>query len=447
MADLNENRPGQSAEALAKAGYKKTKVGWIPEEWEVKNLIDLAEKIMVGIASSATHAYSDKGVVLFRNQNIKEDGLDTSDLLYVTEEYEQQHKNKRLKGGDVLTVRTGYPGISAVVPDKFEGAQCFTSLITRPQKDILDSEWLAFYINSPLGKRLILGAEAGGAQKNVNAGALQKLKIPYLPLPEQRGIARILSTWDAAIDKLGQLIAKKQALKKGLMQQLLSGRVRFPEFVPPGGTRYKETKVGVVPEDWEVVKLGKAFKERKETGFDSLELLSIGANGVYPQNESDKRDISNQNKSKYKRICKGDIGYNTMRMWQGRSAVSNLEGIVSPAYTIVIPQKMVDVEYAGYLFRHTPIIHIFWRYSQGLVSDTLNLKYNHFKQIELPFPSLEEQKRIASLLSNADKEIASLESDKNLFETQKKGLMQQLLTGAVRVKEGIATESFIDENP
>src|SRR5690242_8600570 len=85
-------------------------------------LNQLCDKIMVGIASSATHAYSSSGVPMIRNQNIKESGLDEGDLLYINSEYEKAHKNKRLKKGDILTVRTGYPGLSCLVPDHHEGS-------------------------------------------------------------------------------------------------------------------------------------------------------------------------------------------------------------------------------------------------------------------------------------------------------------------------------------
>jgi len=92
-----------------KPGYKQTEVGVIPEEWEVKPLADIADKIMVGIASAATHAYRVKGVPMFRNQNIKAGQLEDTDLLFIAPEYEATFKNKRLRAGDLLTMRTGYP--------------------------------------------------------------------------------------------------------------------------------------------------------------------------------------------------------------------------------------------------------------------------------------------------------------------------------------------------
>jgi type I restriction enzyme, S subunit len=87
----------------------------LPKDWDLKPLEEIAHKVMVGIASAATHAYRDSGIVMLRNLNIKENWIDESDLLFIDPEYELQHKNKRLKIGDVITVRTGYPGISAVV--------------------------------------------------------------------------------------------------------------------------------------------------------------------------------------------------------------------------------------------------------------------------------------------------------------------------------------------
>jgi type I restriction enzyme S subunit len=189
-------------------------------DWKILPLAALAEKIMVGIASAATHAYRETGVPMLRNQNIKEGKIDDSSLLFIDPNYEATHKSKRLRAGDVITVRTGYPGLSAVVTKLYENAQCFTSLITRPKIDVLDSDYLCIFINSPIGKQFMLGAEAGGAQKNVNAGTLETLEV-YLPqLEEQRKIASCLSSLDALIAAETQKLEALKTHKKGLMQQL-----------------------------------------------------------------------------------------------------------------------------------------------------------------------------------------------------------------------------------
>ena len=123
----------------------------------------------------------------------------------------------------------------------------------------------------------------------------------------------------------------------------------------------------------------------------------------------------------------------TSELWQGVSAVSSLEGIVSPAYTICIPQNIVDIGFMGYFFKFPTVINLFWRYSQGLAGDTLNLKYNNFSKIKVIIPGIEEQRRIAQVFSAADNEINQLEKKLKALEKQKRGLMQKLLTGEVRV--------------
>jgi type I restriction enzyme S subunit len=188
----------------------------------------MSEKVMVGIASAATHAYRNRGIILFRNQNIKPNFLDDSDVLHVTEEYEILFKGKRLKGGDLLTARTGYPGTTCVVPDKYENSQSFTTLITRPIQSIVLSSYLSYYINSEQGNNFFERSKIGGGQKNVNAGILKFMPIPLPPtLTEQKAIAHVLSDMDAEIAQLEAKKAKYQAIKQGMMQELLTGKTRL----------------------------------------------------------------------------------------------------------------------------------------------------------------------------------------------------------------------------
>ena len=123
-----------------------------------------------------------------------------------------------------------------------------------------------------------------------------------------------------------------------------------------------------------------------------------------------------------------------MRMWQGVSGVSSLEGIVSPAYTICVPKNGVEVRFMGYLLKFSPIVHLFWRHSQGLVDDTLNLKFHNFAQVKVRIPALDEQRWIADVLCAADEEIDDLKEELSALKMQKRGLIQKLLTGALRVK-------------
>ena len=259
----------------------------------------------------------------------------------------------------------------------------------------------------------------GTAQPKLNKEVCSGIPILLPPLPEQKAIAKVLSTADAAIHATEKLIAQKVLRKKWLMQQLLKGKKRLKGFEG----------------EWKEVPLSEMFSERNETKYFDLPLLSIGQNGVYPQDESVKKDTSNEDKSKYKRICPGDIGYNTMRMWQGRSALSALEGIVSPAYTVVTPKKNADALFFSYLFKMPKMTNLFWRNSQGLVDDTLNCKFKDFSIVKVMLPqSKEEQTAIAQVLQSADNEISLLKTKAEKLREEKKGLMQKLLTGKVRLK-------------
>ena len=203
------------------------------------------------------------------------------------------------------------------------------------------------------------------------------------------------------------------------MQQLLTGKKRLPGFSG----------------EWKKEHLGKLFSERKETNCQNLEMLAITGNqGIIPRAQLDLKDNSSDDKSKYLKVCIGDIGYNTMRMWQGVSAYSNYEGIVSPAYTILKPCSNINAKYFSYLFKMPKTISLFYRFSQGLVDDTRNLKYENFKKIRVSYPvDKEEQTAIADVLSTADREIDLLRQSIESEKQKKKALMQLLLTGIVRV--------------
>jgi restriction endonuclease S subunit len=199
----------------------------------------------------------------------------------------------------------------------------------------------------------------------------------------------------------------------------------------PRVPNWKEV-TSVPPNEWNRVFLGDVFAHRQERGQINLPLLSVTAkNGVVRQDTLNRRDTSNDDKSRYFRIFPGDIVYNTMRMWQGVSALTNDEGIVSPAYTICTPKDGILSKYAKYLFKFQPLINVFRGYSQGLVNDTLNLKFESFSQIEIILPPIQEQKKIAAILCSVDDGIQATQAVIDQTRRVKQGLMQQLLTRGI----------------
>lgn len=311
------------------------------------------------------------------------------------------------------------PNLNKVCVPDFEGicsADCYS---IKARNDIDKNFLFALMLSHQFYKRAVACSMRTGMPK-INQDDLNAICL-VLPedFAEQQKIAAILTTQDKVIELKEKRLAEKLRQKKYLMQQLLTGRKRLTGFRG----------------EWREEYLGKLFRERKETNCEGLEMLAItGTQGIIPRKELDLKDNSSEDKSKYLRVCIGDIGYNTMRMWQGVSAYSNYEGIVSPAYTILKPSLLVDAKYFAYLFKMPEMIFLFYRFSQGLVDDTRNLKYENFKKIKVVYPvDKSEQTAVAQVLSTADREINLLRQDIEQEKQKKKALMQLLLMGIVRV--------------
>ncbi len=390
-------------------GYKHTELGLIPQEWES---IPLGKLVSITSGESPSlYTLKDSG----RYPYVKVEDMNNCEKYQTSSRVYSNNERSIVKAGSIIFPKRG----AAILNNKVRIAGCDiqmdSNMMAITPNELIASEYLYYKIQQ---EKLFKIADTSTIPQ-INNKHIIPYKIALPPREEQRKIAEILGVWDDAIEKQTKIIDKLELRKRALMQRLLSGRHRLPGFSAP----------------WKKVKLGDLFDERVETKCTQLPLLSITADkGVILQTDSDKKDTSNEDKSKYKRICPNDIGYNTMRMWQGRSALSKIEGIVSPAYTIVTPKTNVNSAFMIALLQQSRTVYDFWTHSQGLVDDTLNCKYHHFSQVKVCIPSLAEQAAIAEVLSTADKQIDIAKAKLAAYRTQKRGLIQQLLTGKKRVK-------------
>lgn len=429
-----------SGEMMIPQGYKQTEVGVIPEDWGVDQLQVLAEKIMVGIASATTHAYRDKGVVMFRNQNIKSGFLDDSDILHISADYEVSFKNKRLKSGDLLTARTGYPGTTCLIPPQYEGAQSFTTLITRPNRQRVEPRYLCCFINSTAGQNYFEQNQIGGGQKNVNAGSLKLLPIPLPPTrAEQEAIAEALSDADALIESLEHLIAKKRQIKQGAMQDLLTGARRLPGFT----------------EEWTEATLGELFNfsggfsasrdQLSEVGYCYLHYGDIHKSSKsYVDVQAEYQDIPRLD-APLKRISTtslledGDVVFvDASEDDEGTSKYlvvlnKGREIYISGLHTIVAKSKAENIDhvYRRYCFQTSAIKRQFHFFAVG--TKVSGISKTNIAKVVLPLPPLHEQTAIATIISDLDTDIAALETKLTKARQLKQGMMQELLTGRIRL--------------
>ena len=409
----------------------------VPKGWKSVYLNDISEKIMVGIASAATHAYCDDGIRMLRNLNIKDGWIDDSDILFVNEEYEKQHKNKRLKTGDILTVRTGYPGVSAVVPEKYNNAQCFTSLITRLNTSNALPAYICRFINSEYGKKYITSGEAGGAQKNVNAAILKKMRIPLPPLLEQQKIANILSTWDKAISTTERLIENSTQQKKALMQQLLTGKKRFG--YKDITYNFQKTRYGDIPVDWEYPAIEDISVQLSKKNTDGKDYPVVSCSKHYGFVDSldyFKKKVYSDDTSGYRIIPRNAFGFPSNHIEEGSIGVQTVHdiAIASPIYVVFkADPKLINNVYLYALLKTEHYRQIFCAATNASVDRRGSLRWKEFSAIRIPLPPLKEQQKIATVLTNADKEIELLKQQLADLQQEKKALMQVLLTGKKRV--------------
>lgn len=394
-----------------------------PTDWK-RTLLHHVAEVRSGLSKSSKREGPTIRRPYLRVANVQDGFLDLSEIKEI-DVPASQFARFTLKPGDLLLIEgNGNPenlGRGCIwggqIPDCVHQNHVF-AVRTLSDAEMLPV-FLALQLQSDHGRNYLLSCAKGSTGlSTLNSAQLKEFPVVAPTIAEQESIAEVISTWDTAIQKIEQLIAAKTKIKAGLMTELLTGRRRVGRF---------QTK-------WRRWHLGELFQERVESNRNDLPLLSITREeGVVPRDGLDRKDTSSEDKSKYLRICPGDIGYNTMRMWQGVSALSRLEGIVSPAYTVCIPGPEIDSAFASYLFKLPEVVHLFYRYSQGLTSDTWNLKFHHFAAIRVRIPEPEEQIVIASILAVLDEELALLKLQREALAQQKRGLMQKLLTGQWRL--------------
>ncbi len=205
--------------------------GKLPADWKIHSIKEVCENIKVGIVIKPTQYYSSDGtgIPAFRSANVREFKVNDSNWVYFTEEGNNANPRTKLKHGDVLIVRSGYPGTSCVVPKSFEGANAIDILIATPDKKLILSDYLCSFNNSPLAKGLFSEGSRGVAQKHLNVGVYSKLSIPIPPISEQSEIVKILdsqlTSCENAEETIEQNLKKTIALKQTILKNAFEGKL------------------------------------------------------------------------------------------------------------------------------------------------------------------------------------------------------------------------------
>ena len=238
---LKEKRQAVISHAVTKglnpdAPMKDSAIEWlgeVPEHWNVGVLARIAVRVVVGIAEAATHAYSDEGIPILRSTNIRS-GRIIGDVLRINPDFSEGRGSKLLQAGDLVTVRTGNAGITAIIPQDLDGCQCFTMLITTLNSDA-SSEFYCYFINSPLAQSYFSIEGWGTAQINISVPILKALPISIPPLPQQQSIAAFLDRETAKFDELiaeaHHAIALLRERRTALISAAVTGKIDVRSLV------------------------------------------------------------------------------------------------------------------------------------------------------------------------------------------------------------------------
>jgi type I restriction enzyme S subunit len=277
----------------------------------------------------------------------------------------------------------------------------------------------------------------GSTVKTIGLPFFEKLEIAFPSICEQRVIAEILLCWDGSIQKQDALVAAKEQFKRGLMQQLLTGQRRFKEFVK--SDKKVKSRYGDFPADWSQVHMGDIAEEigAKNDGGHHLPVLSCTKRrGLVNSLEYFGKRVFSEDTSNYKVVRRGDFAYATNHIEEGSIGYQNLHdaALISPMYTVFRTRAGVDHTFFFKLIKTALYRHIFEVNTSGSIARRGGLRWDEFALIKVFLPGVPEQKRTAAVLSACDREIELLQKQLETVKEQKRGLMQKLLTGEIRVK-------------
>ena len=404
--------------------YKSTAIGLIPSDWEVKRLGE------IGVFSKG------KGIL---KAQILESGLPCIRYgeIYTTHHFvikefksyiseDVANESQEISKGDILFAGSGETiddiGKAVVYIGDYKAYAGGDTIIFKPKKN--NSETISYILEMDSSRKQKRTFGQGNSVVHIYPSELKKLKIPIPPLPEQQKIASILSTWDSAIDNCKAIIDNLKARNKGLAQQLLTGKMRLKG--------YEKSKWVLLP----IKKISKDISNKNSNNKELIVLSCTKHNGLVPSLEYFGRKIYSDDLTTYKIVSKGQFAYATNHIEEGSIGYqSNYnEALISPMYTVFQTNEIVNDNFLFRVLKSTNYIHEYQKRTEGSIDRRGGLRWDEFSKIKVPVPDLKEQLAIVEILDKATEELNQYQQKLQTLQLQKKGLMQQLLTGKTRVK-------------
>jgi type I restriction enzyme S subunit len=398
--------------------------GPCPVEWKQPYIDEISELLTNGfVGTSLPHQTenSETGIRYLQGFNVRPNKLDLTRTTWVTHDFHARNQKSQLRAGDVLVVQSGHIGTAAVVPEVAAGSNCHAVIICRFKTRIVDPNFASQYLNSQIGQARLRGLHVGSSLPHINTSELGRFKLPLPPLHEQRKLAQLWVTWDAAIQKTEQLIAAKERHYSHELTRLISRGQHLHGHV---GTFAEEVST-------------------RNRGGNGARVLSVtnSSGFVLPEDQFERR-VASADLSNYKVVHRGQYAYNPSRINVG--SIARLDGwddgVLSPMYVVFrLDGNKVSSDYFLHWLNSHEARQRIKNSAQGSVRETVS--FSEFAAITIPLPALPTQTAIARYLNALREEIDLLGQSVAALKTQKRGLMQKLLTGQWRlpVQEEIKT--------
>jgi type I restriction enzyme S subunit len=399
-------------------GYKQTEVGVIPVEWQVASCNELCIKIQDGTHFSPKIGGGDYLYVTSRNIGIGK--LDVSDADRISERAHRKiYARCDTRRGDLLLTKDGVNTGNAAINELDEECSLLSSVaFLRFDTSKHDQYFYLQYILSHNGQQQIKAMMSGNAITRLTLQKIQRLQMPVPPPPEQRAIAAALADVDGLITVLDRLIAKKRAIKQATMQQLLTGKTRLPGF----GGEWETKRLEEIAD----INIGRTPSRNNSSfwgsGYKWISIADLKSKWIY----STAEEITALAASRMTAIP-ADTLIMSFKLSIGRLAFTGLEMYSNEA--ICSLQNLDGV--AEYFYYALGRVDFSLYGKQAVKGYTLNK--DSLREVEILYPSHEEQAAIAAVLSDMDAEIAALEQRRDKTQAIKQGMMQQLLTGRIRL--------------
>lgn len=411
-------------------GYKITEFGFIPEDWHQATLGDKTIKIGSGITPTGDERiYKQTGRPFLRSQNIGNGHLLLDAIAYIDDETHESFKSTEVKEKDVLLNITGASiGRCAVADERVQGGNVNQHVcIIRANKNELDSDFLNYFLLSCAGQSQIDSFQAGGNREGLNFGQIKSFTLPCPSLKEQKTIAAALKDMDSMINSLDQLIAKKRNIKLAAMQQLLTGKQRLPGFKHEWSMRkigeFTDCLSGGTPSTFVSDYWGGSIRWMSSGELNFKTIMDV-------EGRITEKGLHNSSTKMIPRKCVL-IGLAGQGKTRGTAAINLIELCTNQSIAAILPNNQFIPEYLYY--------NLDARYEElrGLSTGDggrggLNLTI--IRSLEIPFPKIEEQAAIAKVLTDMDTELSTLEQRLDKARNLKHGMMQELLTGRIRLK-------------